>query len=59
MHLTKTKKCETHTQLKEEIKAAIQTAKDLYPTFNNDPTRIAIVISKPPPTKAITSIGEM
>lgn len=50
MHLTETKKCETHTQLKEEIK----TAKDLYPTFNNDPTRIAIIISKPT-TKEITS----
>lgn len=54
MHLTKTKKFETHTQLKEEIKRATQIAKDLYPTFNNDPTRIA-TISKPTTTKEITS----
>lgn len=42
-------------QLKEEIKTATQTAKDLYPTFNNDPTRIAVIISKPTTTKEITS----
>lgn len=46
-------------QLKEEIKTATQTAKDLYPTFNNDPTRIATIISKPTTTKEITSTGEM
>lgn len=48
----------THTTERRNKDSYTQTAKDLYPTFNNDPTRIAIIISKPTTTKEITTLNK-